>query len=169
MIGIVLGEESAQALCRTGFQPRLRKVRAVAEMQPAAHHREIDAQIAALDHRDHDVHVRITMCMDRTHILTVQHRLQRPDLVAQLSRLFEVQRGRCRLHLTGQLLDHFAVPALEEQLGQLHVCRVIFRRHQTDARRLAALDLMQQAGPRTVGEHRFLAGTQQEGLLDQLD
>ncbi len=82
---------------------------------------------------------------------------------------FEAQSGRGGFHLPGQALDHLRMPATQEQLGQAHVGGVVRLRDQSHAGRLATLDLVHQAGPRAMREHRFLAGAQQKCLLDQLD
>ena len=50
-----------------------------------------------------------------------------------------------------------------------HVLGVVFGRDQAHAGATAALDLVQQAGPRAVGKHRILAGAQAEYFLHQLD
>jgi hypothetical protein len=57
----------------------------------------------------------------------------------------------------------------QEQRRVLHVARVVLLADQPGAWRRAAMDLVQQAGSRAVGEHRVLAGAQPEYLLQQLD
>jgi hypothetical protein len=88
--------------------------------------------------------------------------------VFHLRRLLEGERFGCGVHLLRQAVDDFAVPAGEEQAGETHVLVVLVLRHQADAGRRTAVDLVQQAGPRAVGEHAVLAGAQQEGALHQL-
>ncbi len=91
-------------------------------------------------------------------------------LVAHLGRLLELQRLGVRHHLRLQLVDHLL---LIHRAGSarhcVHVARVVGLRDQPDAGPRAALDLVQQAGPRAVGEDRVLAGAQAEDLLHQLD
>ena len=56
LLWFVSGSEVILAL---GLGSGLRKIGAIAQMQAAAHHRQIDAKAAALDHGDDDVHIRI--------------------------------------------------------------------------------------------------------------
>jgi hypothetical protein len=95
----------------------------------------------------------------------MQHLLQRADAIAQHRRLLETQRRGGVFHLPRELLDHLAVTPFQESLRQAHVLGVFGGRHPPDARRLATADLMQQAGPRTVREHRLLASAQAKSLL----
>ena len=101
--------------------------------------------------------------------LLVQHARQRADLVPDLGRLLELQRLGARHHLRLQRIHQLLLLALQEALGVGDVARVVVGRDVVDARARAALDLVEQARPGAVGEHRVLAGAQVEHLLDQLD
>ena len=99
----------------------------------------------------------------------MQHARERADAVAQLGRLLELERVGTRRHLRLERVDQLLLLALQEALGVGDVARVVVARDVVDARARAALDLVQQARPRAVREHRVLAGAQVEHLLDQLD
>jgi hypothetical protein len=147
----------------------LRKVRPVAEMAAGADHREVDAGAAALDLDGEDVGVddaRAGVVLDR---LLMQHARQRADPVAQLCCLLELERLGARRHLRLQRVDQLLLLARQESLGVGDVLGVVLGRDVADARPRAALDLVEQARPRPVGEHSVLAGAQVKDLLQQLD
>src|SRR5690606_28740181 len=93
---------------------------------------------------------------------------QRAEAIAQLRGLLETKLGRRRVHLRLDVGQHLALAALQEARRRLDVLGVAALVDQPDARRTAAADLVQQAGPRAVREHRVLAGTQAEHLLQRL-
>src|SRR5690606_33207784 len=74
-----------------------------------------------------------------------------------------------RIHARGEVVDDLVRAPVEEACGQPHVLRVVLLRDPSYARRGTALDLVQQTGARAVLEHRVLAGTQAEDLLQQVD
>jgi len=141
------------------------KVRAVAQMPPATHHREVHAGAAALHLHREDVGILGGHAGVVFHGLLVQHARQRADLVADLRRLFEVQGIGVRHHLRLQTVHDLLLLAAEESLGVAHVARVVLGRDVAHAGRRAALDLVEQTRPRTVGEDGVLAGAQLEDLL----
>ncbi len=147
-----------------------REVGAVAEVAAAAHHGQVDAGAAAghLGGQDIDVLVAGRQAA-YLHRLLVQHARQRADAVAQLGRLLELQRLGPAHHLRLQVVDHGLRLAEQETLGIAHVACVVVAADQSHARPRAALDLVQQARPRAVVEHRVLAGAQAEHLLHELD
>jgi hypothetical protein len=147
----------------------LRKIGPIAEVASATNHRQVDAGAAAVDLDREDVGVdrpSAGVVLDR---LLVQDARQRADLVPDLGRLLELQRVGARHHLRLQRVHQLLLLALQEALGVGDVARVVLGRDVVDAGARAALDLVQQARPRPVGEHRVLAGAQVEHLLDQLD
>jgi hypothetical protein len=148
----------------------LREVGPVAEVAPATHHGQVDAGAAAghLHRQDVDVAVDGREAA-LVHRLLVQHTRQRADAVAQLGRLLELQRFRVRHHLRLQVLDHLLLFALQEAFGVAHVACIVGGVMKPTQGPEQRLDLVQQAGPRTVLEDRVLAGAQQEDLLQQLD
>ncbi len=146
------------------------EVGAVAQVAASAHHRQVHAGAAALELHGEDVDVLVARRQAAlVHGLLVQHPRQRRDAVAVLRGALELEHLGVAHHLGLQLGHHRLVVAQQEALGVVHVARVVGRRDQAHARARAALDLVQQAGPRAVGEHGVLAGTQAEHLLDQLD
>ena len=74
-------------------------------------------------------------------------------------------RHHARLELLQQLLGF----AAQHRLGVRHVGRVGLGRDQVDTGPRAALDLIEQARSRAIGEHRVLTGAQPEHLLQQQD
>ena len=146
-----------------------REERPVAEMPATAHHRQVDAGPATLHLDRQDVGVAggdTGVVLDR---LLVQHPRQRAELVAYLGRLLELQRLGVFHHLRLQPVHDLLLLALQEALGVRHISRVVVGGDQLHARTRAALDLVQQARPAAVVEHRVLAGAQPEHLLQQLD
>lgn len=135
-------------------------------MAAAAHHREVHAHAPALRDDGQDVDVAVAADLDR---LLVQHRRERAHLVAHSRRLLELQLGRERVHLLLEFVHHLGLPPEQEARGVRHVDRVVVLGDRADARRRATPDLMQQARPRTVVEHRILAGAQLEYALQDLD
>ena len=95
------------------------------------------------------------------------NRRQRPDAVAQLRRLLEIEGAARLIHPPGQIfLDAPAVAGEEgARLGDQR--RIGGLVDVADARRRAALDLVQQARPRAPGEHRIRARAQQERPLQR--
>ena len=144
-----------------------RKMRFVAQMPATTHHGEVDAGLAAL-HADRQ-HVHILVGRGGLHCLLVQDVAECGQLVTHFCGLFEFQLFGMRQHPLLQLLHHVVGGAIEKIAGMSHVLGVVFGRDQAHAGATAALDLVQQAGPRAVGKHRILAGAQAEYFLHQLD
>ena len=141
-------------------------MRLVAQMAPAPHHGQVQADLAVglLDGDDVGVRVGIDL-----HRLLVQHARQGTDAVAQHGRLLEAQFLGRSLHAGFHLLQDFLVPALQEGDGRVHVTTVGRLVNQADAGGAAAADLVQQARTRAVGEVAVFAGAQVEDLLQHLD
>ncbi len=135
-------------------------------MAAAAHHRQVHAGASAAHDGGDDVRVDV---LRRLHRLPGLHPRERAEPVAQLRRLLEPQLGRRRMHLRLDVGQHLALAALQEARRGLDILGVAARIDQPHARRAAAADLVQQAGPRPVREHRVLAGAQPEHLLQRLD
>ncbi len=135
-------------------------------MAAAAHHGDVHAgESVGLDRGEH-VHIFILAAVDE---LLVQHRLQHAHLIATGRGLLKGEALGGGLHAIREVVDHLARLAVEEARGELHVRSVGGGLDKTDAGRGAALDLVQQAGARAVGEDGVLAGAQLEGLLQQMD
>ena len=164
---IVLGYEGRQHVLGRLTLGVGRKERFVAQMPAAAHHGQVHADLAArAGHRDH---VGVFGAVGVLHGLLVQHARERPHLIAQGRGLFEAQFDRGLLHARLDLAHHVLRLAVEKAHGALHIGRVFFLAQGLHARRRAAPDLMQQARPRAVGEHRVFAGPQAKDLLQYLD
>ncbi len=142
------------------------KIRLVAEVAAAADHCQVDAGASALHRHGQDID--IAALPDFLDGLALEHRRQRPDLVAHRRGLFELEPLGVLLHLLLQSLEHLLLPALQEARGIAHVARVVLLADRADARRRAAVDLVQQARPRAVVEDGVLAGPQLEYLLQDL-
>jgi hypothetical protein len=142
------------------------KEAAVAQVAPAAHHRERHApHRLALDHHDHVA----VAGAHRLHRLAREDPLQDADLIAVLCRLLIVQRlGRC-VHPQGERVDDIGLLALEKLRGMVDVAVVLLGRYLAHARRRAAPDLVQQARARAMREHRVVAGAQPEHALQVPD
>ena len=143
-----------------------RKERAVADVAAAADHHDIDGEETALRSRRDDVDVAGRRAF---HELPRLQRLQAADLVANARRALEFERGRRRLHLRLQLDQHFIRLAAQEQRRAFDVVAIFLFADEAHAGRGAALDLVEHARPRTVGEHRVLARAQHEDLLQRRD
>ncbi len=145
-----------------------RKAGLVAQMPAAAHHGEVDAGEPAVLHDRK--HVGIGIRSGGVDRLLVQHARQRAELVAHRGCLLEAAEfTREILHAGFHLAHHVGTVAFEEAHGAIDVVRVARGIDQSDARRAAAMDLVQQAGPRAVRVHGVFAGAQAKDLLQQLD
>lgn len=136
----------------------------VPQVPPAPYHRQVHADLAAL-HVDRD-HVGIAAAP--FHGLLVQHAGQRRQLVAQGGGLLETHLLRRGEHPRLDIREHGLGLAAQELRGPVHVQGVVRGRDQPHARPGAAMDLIEQTGPRPVGEDRVLAGAQAENLLQDL-
>ena len=142
------------------------EVRSVAQVAATAHHGQVDAGAAALHTHGQNVHV-FVVC--RFNGLLVQHTRQRLDLVAHFGRLLKFEPVGVRHHARLQGLQQFLGFAPQQGLSVRHIGRVGLGRDQIHARPGAALDLVQQAGPRSVGKHRVFASAQPEHFLQKLN
>ncbi len=143
-----------------------RKVRPVAQMPPTTHHGQVHTRAPALHFDGQDVHVLVGQCVHR---LFVQHAGQRRHLVAQLGGLFKFELLGMRHHTCAQCVQHLLCLAAQKLLRTGHVLPIRLGADQVHAGAGAALDLVQQAGPRAIVEHRVLTGAQAEHLLQQQD
>jgi hypothetical protein len=85
--------------------------------------------------------------------------------VSPRSSALEGERRRGGIHLPLQIGQHLGGLALQEQGRVLDVLLIVGFGNQSDARAGAALDLMQHARARAIGEHAVLAGAKLEHLL----
>ena len=166
LVGIELSHEAGHHPGRRQVPVMAGEIAAVAEIAAAAEEEDLDAGLAAvLMGRDH-VGVCHAFDIDVLMRLDEGERLQP---VAQGGRALEVQGFACRLHLCAQARLHIAALAREKILGQLDQAQIVRRRDPVHAGRRTALDLVEQAGSRTVGEDAVGAGAEQEGALQRSD
>src|SRR5712692_1763973 len=163
---IVLSDERRKHFFRVALLGILRKEAAVAELPAAAHHHQVYAGQTLL-HRDRDdVDVDVVAGVG---VQALAHLGERLDLVAVDRRFLVAPRVGGLLHARLDPRERGVAAALEVELRALDVLRVSFGADQSYAGRGAPADLVQQAGPRSVLEHRVLAGAQPEHPLQQLD
>ena len=94
-VKVVLTEERLQHLHWLCIVHMHRKVRTVAQVPAATHHRQVHAGFAALHFHSQDVYILIA---HRVHGLAVEHFRQGAHLIAQLCGLFKLQTLRMRHH-----------------------------------------------------------------------
>ncbi|KAG1386341.1 hypothetical protein G6F59_016911 [Rhizopus arrhizus] len=99
----------------------------------------------------------------------MQHARKRTHLVAQRRGFLEAQLARRLLHAGLELAHHVFGFAIQKAHRALHVAFVFRRFDRAHAGRRTAPDLMQQTGPRAVGEDGVLTGAQPKDLLQDLD
>ena len=109
------------------------------------------------------------MVVHAFHGLLVQHVRQGRNLVAQLSSLFKLQLLGMGQHALLQRLQHVLRLSAQKRSSAVQIALVVFGAHQVHTRPAAALDLIQQTGPRAVGIHRVFAGANAKHLLQQLN
>ena len=87
------------------------------------------------------------------------------DPVPKDGRPLKIQPLRSVLHFNGKLLLHPKGLARKEPLRILHHFPVLLLGNLADARRAAALDLVEQAGSAPVGEHGIRTVPEEKDLL----
>ena len=161
-VGVELPDKGPQHPWRVVVAGVAREIGAVAVVLSGAHEKNLDAGLPACSVRRDDVGLVDPPNVD---IVARLDPCQRLDAIAKLRRLFELQGVTGFLHLPRQTaLDRPAV-AGQESARLLDEGRVFGLADAVDAGRAAALDLMQEAGPRAVREHRVRTRPKQEGLL----
>ena len=163
-IDVVLTQKCQHDFFQRGVLRVLRKKGPVADMPSASHHHHIDCGQALVDDSRDNVDV---TCGGAFHELARLQLLQPGDLVAQPRRAFERKRRGCFLHLPLQECEHLVRFALEEKRRILDVLLILGLGDQTDARPRAALDLIEHARARSVGEHAVLARAKLKDFLQQ--
>ena len=138
----------------------------MAPILAAADEEGLDAHLPALAGEREDVGVAEPLGVDR---LAALDEGQRAQPVAIDRRQLEIQRLGGLGHLLAELLLHRGRLAAEEVLrvgDQLGIAGLV---DPADARRRAAPDLVEQAGPDAVGEEAVGAAPQQEQLLQRVE
>jgi hypothetical protein len=161
----MLRQEGVEQAGGVGLLGVLREKGTAAQVAPGADHHQIDAGQPSGRRQADDVDVVLAPAF---HELLFAHPVQGLHLVAMESRLLEAQRVGGRLHARADAGEQLVVLALQEHRRADDVGGVIGCADRLHARPATAADLVQQAGPRAVGEHRVLAGAQAEHLLQDV-
>ena len=135
-------------------------------MPATAYHGQVHTEHAALFHHNHDIDVLALAAFD---VLFVLYLTQGLNLVAINGGLLESKFAGGLIHGLTQSPDNLLLPSLQEHRRHLHILCVNLRGDKIDAGSGAALDLVQQARPRAVVEHRIFAGAQAEHPLQKID
>ncbi len=101
------------------------------------------------------------------HALLILHAAQHGNLITQFSGALELQGHGGFFHAGRQLFAERIAAPFEKHHRMAHVLCVLFRADQADARPLATLDLVLQAGPRAVPVIAVFALANEKGLLQQ--
>ncbi len=160
---VVLLQKGLQHLADAFLNGNLRKEVLAAQHSPTTHGDQMHASAAWADRRGDDVDIARTPF----HALLVLHAAQDADLVTDLGGALEIQIRRRLFHVARQLLRQCIAATLKEHHRVTHIFGVLFGVDQLHAWRLAALDLVLQAGPGAVAEIAVLALPHEEGLLQQ--
>ena len=102
------------------------------------------------------------------HILILLHPAQVRDAVAVAGGALELQGGAGGLHLGLELVEHRGALAFQEHHRQTHVVGVAGAVDAAHAGGAATLDLVLQAGPRTVLEEAVRTGAHAKQLLQDV-
>ena len=150
--GVVLLEEAAQHLVVADVVVGVEEEHVAAEHLAVAHDEQLHGRLVVLAGERREIQLGPR---ERGHLLALHRPLDRPDLVADDGGPLVLLRLGGEAHLVAQARDQRVGVALEEQLHLPDVAPVGGLRHRLDARALAALDVVQQAGPRQ-GAHAVL-------------
>src|SRR5947207_6129705 len=163
---VMLRDERPEHFLGVALLRILRKKAPVSELPAAAHHHQVDAGESVLqgDRDDIDIDIRA-----RVGVLALAHLGEGLDLIAVDRRLLVAPRVGSLLHAGLEPLERGVAASLEVELRALDVLRVGSGGDVSDARRGAAPDLIEKAGPRAVLEDRVFAGAQPKHPLQQLD
>ena len=143
--GVVLLQEAAEHLVVGHVPRRVEEEHVPPQHLPVAHDEQLHGRLVVLAGEGHEVQLGPG---ERGHLLALHRPLDRPDLVADGRRpLVQLLLGRER-HLVAQSRDQRVGVALEEQLHLGDVAAVGVLRDRLDAGALAALDVVEEAGPR---------------------
>ena len=139
-----------------------RKIGAIAEILARAHEEDLDAALPARAMHADEIgiadagHVDVLVRLDGRH---------GADAVAQHGGAFVIHGFACRLHLLGQQALGLLGAAGQESARLIHQLAVFGLVHDPHAGAGAALDLIEEAGPRADVEHAIGAGAQQKRAL----
>ena len=161
-VEVELRQERVEHLLARQSAIGARKIGAVAPVLIGAEEEHLDAELPRLvSDREH---VRFG---DRARIdaLLALNRGERADAVAKPGRAFEVERRGGLVHGMAKAALDRAAAAGKEIARFRHQVRIVAERDFPGAWRRAALDLVQQAGPRSIGVKTVRAGAQEKRPL----
>src|SRR5690606_18552472 len=101
------------------------------------------------------------------HALLILNTAQQRDLVTNFGGALEIQRHRGGFHAAGKLFSQRIAAAFEKHHRMAYVLGIFLRIHQPHTWRLAALDLILQAGPGAVAVETVFTLTNKERLLQK--
>ena len=151
---IELGEEGAEDFAGRDRPVGFGEIGAIAPVLPGAEEKHLDAGKAALLMEGKNIGLLDPARIDALMRLDGGKRSQ---AVAIDRGAFEVERVRSLFHLAGKLVLDRLAAAGQERVRFAHQHRVLVEVDLVGAGRRAALDLMQQAGPRAALEERIAA------------
>ena len=166
LVVVELGDEALQHLLDGQRAVGAREVGAVAPVLAGAEEEHLDAGLPAV--LEGGEHVRLLDAL-RIDGLVGGDVGQRPQPVAVLGGLLVVEVLGRLLHQPLVHLPHVLAFAAQEARRLLDQRAVVLEADLAGAGRRAALDLVEQAGPRAALEHGVRAGAQQERPLQHVD
>ena len=166
LVVVELGEEGPQHLGFRQGAVGAGIIGAVAPILAGAEEEHLDAGGPALLVAGEHVRLLHPAGVDALRAL---HGRERGQAITQARGPLELQLLGRRLHLQRQLFLHGAGAAGEEGAGLAHQLRIVGVAHLAGAGTGAALDLVQQAGPRAIFIIAVGARAQQEGALQRVD
>ena len=171
-VAVVLPHKGHQGLIEHGLLVLIegrcihREVGTVSQMTTTPHHGQIDHQSMAIGGHRENVAVLAVLGL---HGVLLQHAREGRDLISKDRRLFKGEPLRGLDHVGLQALQDLLMAALEKGQRALGVSGVVLRGDDTDARCATPMNLVEQAGPRTIGKHGVCTAAELEDLLQNLD
>jgi len=159
---VKLGHEAGQHLVLRHFVGVDGEEAAMAPVLAAANEEGLDAHCATLLRQCENVGVAKAFSIDR---LAALNEGQRLEAIADDGGLLEIHRIGRSLHRGAELLLHLGRLATQEILRVADQFGIALRVDAIDAGGRAALDLIEQAGARAIGEEAVGAGAEQKELL----
>ncbi len=141
---VVLEQELAEHLVVGHDVVGVEEEHVAPEHLAVAHDEQLDGGLVVLAGQGDEVQLRAG---ERGHLLALHRPLDRPDLVPDNGRLLVLLGFGGDVHLVAETVQQDLGVALEEQLHLGDVAPVGRLADRLDARALAALDVVQQAGP----------------------
>ncbi len=159
----ILRQEGRHHFTDLLFYTDLREEVLAAQHPAAPHANQVHTGTARIDERGNHVHIACAT----VHALLVLNAPQQRNLITQLGRALEIQRHRGLFHRGVQLIAQCIAAPFEKHHRVTHVFGVHIRLDKTDARPLAAFDLILQTRAVAVLEKAVFALAYLKGLLQQ--